>query len=350
MGHDVVVLRREYARQRISVCGALTYYAKHIVKLALGKQSSWHYAMSNDVRNYVGKNTLRFIQDNLQPSSALCYSTEQLDAEVERWGLDAIIVGSDQVWRPVYSPGQSDYFFKFLPFGKKIRRISYAASFGVDECPFNQEEQRAYSELLKHFSAVSVREASAVGICRDTLKVEATLVLDPTMLLDSTDYAGLTAERQSRGKLFCYVLDRTEEKQKAIASISLETGLKHFEVLPELPNTVYNVYNDIEKCVQPPLESWLSAFQEAEMVITDSFHGTVFSIIFNKPFWVIGNPNRGMARFHSLLNMFGLEHRLVTEDSIADIDIREAIDWQRVNAKRSEMKQSSLHFLKESLA
>jgi len=105
---------------------------------------------------------------------------------------------------------------------------------------------------------------------------------------------------------------------------------------------------NINQCVFPPVTKWLRGFMDASFVVCDSFHGAVFSIIFNKPFLVIANQGRGMARFYSLLRMYGLEDRLVTDDM--DISLLEKpIDWIVVNRKREEMKDISLAFLRENL-
>ena len=85
------------------------------------------------------------------------------------------------------------------------------------------------------------------------------------------------------------------------------------------------------------------------MIVTDSFHGAAFSIIFNKPFWVVGNKGRGMARFETLLAMFGLENRMINNHTVSSIDIYSKIDWASVNAKRKKLQTSSLDFIHKSL-
>ena len=121
--------------------------------------------------------------------------------------------------------------------------------------------------------------------------------------------------------------------------------------MPEYDDSIYNLYGDIDKFVYPPIENWLSAFNETEMVVTDSFHSTVFSIIFNKPFWAIGNVSRGMSRFTSLLKMFHLEDRLLDADNLDDVDFSKPIDWTKVNGileeKREECKSLLLDILKK---
>ena len=105
---------------------------------------------------------------------------------------------------------------------------------------------------------------------------------------------------------------------------------------------------NINQCVFPPVTKWLRGFMDASFVVCDSFHGAVFSIIFNKPFLVIANKERGMARFDSLLRMYGLEGRLVSEN--LDISsLEKPIDWVVVNRKREVMKTISLDFLRENL-
>ena len=125
--------------------------------------------------------------------------------------------------------------------------------------------------------------------------------------------------------------------------MSDEINLHPFQVLPkcqEETRTKKDVKRRIDDCVFPGVTTWLRAFMDAEMTIVDSFHGMVFSIIFNKPFWVIGNANRGMSRFTSLLKVFHLEDRLLDADKLQNVDINCPIDWSSVNfilqQKRSE--------------
>ena len=346
MGHETIVLQREFDR-KYSFREGCIYYAKHLVKMLLGRRESWHYVVSQEKRDYIAKNTYQFIEKNINPRSEHIYTTEQLAAAVDSLHLDAIIVGSDQVWRPDYSPCISNYFLDFLPENSKIRRISYAASFGGDDWTFLPERTEQCASLLQKFDAVSVREKSAIKLCKEHFGVDAVQTLDPTLLLDAEDYLKLCLERKgSRGNLFCYVLDMNPQKQAIINRIASETGKKAFESMPALPPDTYNLYGDIDKCVYPPVEDWLSAFNEADMVVTDSFHGTVFSIIFNKPFFVIGNEGRGLARFQSLLSMFGLEGRMITSDNI---NVLNEIDWEEVNSYRQRLREKSINYINASL-
>lgn len=262
--------------------------------------------------------------------------------------FDAFIVGSDQIWRPQY------FFTKienaFLGFAKDwdVRRIAYAASFGTEEWEYTEEQTNNCAALLKKFNAVSVREASAVRLCNDNFGVKAEHILDPTMLLGKEDYIKLFKDynaAQSDGNLFCYILDEGEEKKNIIECVEKEKGLKPFYV-----NSRYEDPNaPLEERIQQPVEKWLRAFYDAEFVITDSFHACVFSIIFNKPFIVYGNRKRGLARFNSLLSIFGLEERIVSTKEEALKALTAPIDWNKVNLIHEHRKEQSISFLIENL-
>lgn len=348
LGHQPVVLQRQWNR-KYPLKDAIIYYIKHIGKLLLGRKSSWHYYVAQERRDYIAQYTYRFIEKYINPRSDECYTTAQLSEQVEQLNLDAIVVGSDQVWRPYYSPCQPNYFLDFLPEDSRIKRISYAASFGGDNWDWDPQLTAQCAQLLQRFDAVSVREQSGIRLCKEHFNVDAIQVLDPTMLLDKENYLDITGKRPPRGTLFNYVLDRSAQKRHIIKLIAEKTGKTSFSSMPPQDDSVYNLYGDIDKSIYPPVEDWLSAFNEAEMVVTDSFHGTVFSIIFNKPFWVIGNEGRGMARFETLLSLFGLQDRLISSATVASANLDQAIDWPKVNAKRAELKTAAMQFLSNAL-
>lgn len=262
--------------------------------------------------------------------------------------FDAFVIGSDQVWRPRYFGPRIEN--AYLDFAKDwdVKRIAYAASFGTDEWEYNDEQTANCATLLKKINAVSVRESSATKLCNDKLGTDAQHVLDPTMLLEKEDYIKLFEDagtNKSDGNLFCYILDESTEKAIIIDSVAKRKGLTPFHV-----NSKYDDPNaPIEKRIQEPVEKWLRAFYDAEFVITDSFHACVFSIIFNKPFIVYGNKERGMARFESLLTLFELEDRLVSSPDDVNKVLQATIDWDRVNSIRKQMKEKSLSFLTKNL-
>ena len=349
MGYETIILQREFNR-KYTFFGACIYYIKHFIKLLLGRKSSWHYFVDSHRRDYIAQNTSIFIERNINPRTKHCYSTKELKKEVEKLNLGAIIVGSDQVWRPDYSPCLPNYFLDFIKDNSCIKKISYAASFGKDQWALSRKKTAKYRELLQTFDAISVRESSAIKLCKDLFRVDATQVIDPTLLLESKDYLSLvTTKKTNRGNLFCYILDKSIKKKNIIDFLSHKNNYKPFESMPLLSDTKDNLFKDIDKCVYPPIEDWLLAFMEAEMVLTDSFHGTVFSIIFNKPFWVIGNPERGIARFESLLSLFDLSCRIISDSDFMNLDFMKPIDWETVNKRKMFLQKDSLQFISNSL-
>ena len=296
----------------------------------------------NNATNTISTHTEQFINKYINRIFTKDFSN------ITKENFDAFIVGSDQVWRP-------KYFFSaienaYLEFAKDwdVKRIAYAASFGTEEWEYNEEQTANCAALLKKFNAVSVRESSAVKLCNENFGVEALHVLDPTMLLTKEDYIEIFKETdtaQSEGNLLCYILDENAEKTTIIDNVAKEKGF--------VPFNVNSRYDDpdtpIEERVQLPVEKWLRAFNDAEFVITDSFHACVFSIIFNKPFIVYGNKERGFARFKSLLNLFGLEERLVCSPNEINNVLHSPIDWKKINTIREQMKDKSLSFLAKNL-
>ena len=261
--------------------------------------------------------------------------------------FDVLIVGSDQIWRPVYIPNIEE---AYLGFAKDwdVRRIAYAVSFGVvDWSEYSEEQTVICRNLAQKFDAVSVREDSGVGLCRNYLGVDAVHVLDPTMLVDIKHYIrhiNSCKKRYPERMCLAYILDEADDKLAVLNSVAKYQG--------------YNVRQwkniDVPNIKNPTVEEWLKGFHDAEFVFTDSFHGCVFSIIFNRPFIAFGNEGRGMARFNSLLKMFGLEELLITSldqftPELVDRAISRFSDnsmQQRLNELRKESYEFLLNALK----
>lgn len=370
MGHEVVILNRpmpfvpDVAND--AFLPSAIRFVKNCVKFMMRKPLIKVYHELLPQQSIIANRLTEIFIVTYHHKSPDFSTTESLAAYCHKQGIEAYIVGSDQCWRPLYSPCLPNYFLDFAK-DWDVKRISYAASFGVDSWEYSEEETRTCTPLAQKFNAISVREDSGISLCKEHLGVNAIHVLDPTMLLDADDYNILVRDFDPKifniapehrvkttldvkgNKLFCYILDKNTQKQTFIHEVSEIKRLTPVECMPK----DFRAQEVFEKCPDdctfPPVELWLQSFRDAEMVIADSFHGTVFSIIYNKPFWVLGNPGRGMTRFHSLLKMFGLEDRLVTPDKLASIDFDAPIDWSTVNARREELKQRSLSFLKEKL-
>lgn len=266
----------------------------------------------------------------------------------------AYVVGSDQCWRPLYNGLlQPEMFLRFAEKQKGVKRVAYAASFGVEKWEFTNKMTEVCSRLAKKFDLITVREKSGVALCREHLGVNATCVLDPTMLLSKGDYESLAhseKEPNSPGDFFYYILDPSKDKKAMISAIAKENGLTPFSVLPKSQaenRTKEDIKTRIEDCVYPSVTSWIRAFMDAKMVVVDSFHGAVFSIIFNKPFWVVGNEDRGNTRFESLLGTFGLEDRMILPT--VDVDYGKEIDWGKVNEIMRKEQARCIELLSNTL-
>jgi len=291
--------------------------------------------------------TRKFVEEKIKPSSGHIVLSA-IPKFAKR--LDAIIVGSDQVWRPEYCPDLELYFLGFAK--KRLKKISYAASLGTDDWRFNTKKTARCGSLLHQFQAVSVREESAIGLIRQNMDVEAVQSCDPTLLFNAQDYlnvAGIQPTARSGGRgVFCYILDPKEPRMQGLSKIASKLNYELFFIMPKVFDKDYSKSSD--EYVFPAVEDWIKALQESDFIITDSFHGCVFSIIFNKPFIAIANTVRGRTRFESLFKLFGLDDRLF--DSVADIDpevLNKPLDWKKINEIRENEKKKGFQFLMNSL-
>lgn len=264
--------------------------------------------------------------------------------------FDAFVCGSDQIWRYKYylffEGDIANVYLKFLG-DDSCKRIAYAASFGTDNWEYPAKETAECKNWIQKFDAVSVREETGVKLCSTYYDIKAKHVLDPTMLLSKDDYVDLIEKSdvpKSTGNLFCYILDNTDEKMNVVKNIEKQRHLSSFFMNGDCGNWT----EDLEKRIQPPVESWLRAFYDSEFIVTDSFHACVFSILFHKQFLVIGNKERGLARIYSLLSMFGLEDRL-TSDTGLDINRMKTIDYDRVDEILAKHREESRTFLIQAL-
>lgn len=338
-GHDVLTIDFPWNR-KLRYFGIKTIIGNIIRKYVLLRPIKSIFPLTDEQMRSIGQHTNRFTAQHIRTTQKI-YSMAEF-SYIKQYGFDAYVVGSDQVWRPAYSPGMPAFFLSFLNKEDNVKRVAYAASFGVDNCDeFSANQLTEYATLLQRFDAVGVREDSAVKLCHQCFGTTAEHVIDPTLLLEKETYCQLVVQDNipaSNGNMMVYVLDKAPEKQQIINAVASTRGLKPYTVMPE-QNGVY-----------PPVTQWLRGFMDAEYVVTDSFHGVAFSIIFNKPFIAIGNHDRGLARFTSVLKMFGLENRLIFRSSDLSIEIiNSQIDFDRVNKMRSCMIDFSHTFIKNGL-
>ena len=355
MGHDVVTDRLGVVR-KLPLWNRALRFLYHAVQFCILKNYRYYpyrylfvsFDKESKAKRSISINTDRFVNTHIDTIDLLTRSNESVIDAVRQF--DAIVVGSDQVWRAT----MSDIPTYFLSFTKAInvKRIAYAASFGTDDLnEYSKMDMKIASESIKLFDAVSVREKSGVHLCRDYFKMDAVHVLDPTMLLSKDDYLKLIEEEDkpcSENILLTYVLDRTQEKNDIIQRVgealhltSCENGaVKYFSNVVE---------SNVSECIYPSVSRWVAGFRDAQFVVTDSFHGTVFSIIFNKPFVAILNSKRGSSRFISLLSVLVLENRLISTTNDLLEEHLKPIDYTEVNKILNDWRYLSISFMERHL-
>lgn len=352
-GHEVETLDQQ--NRQVGWLHAQLFRIKmHLLHLLLpARYRKPRYSPSSKELAIIQRNTNHFIECYIKRTPSI-HAADGFRAVAEAKQYDAYVVGSDQCWRPCYNQFLSAMFLDF-DLRPGIKRIAYAASFGTDRWELTPAQTQMAAPLARKFDLVTVREDSGVSLCKDHLGVEAVHVLDPTMLLTKEDYIRLIEqehEPKSAGTLFNYILDPDAKKTAFIQKVAAQHGLTPFQVLPKYQTetrTKEDIKQRIEDCVFPGVTAWLRAFMDAEMTIVDSFHGMVFSILFNKPFWAIGNAQRGMSRFTSLLKVFHLEDRLLDTNHLDGVDLKTPIDWKMVNAILDEQRKESKKLLLNNL-
>ena len=345
-GHEVKVLQKQrYNSYPLStrVKHGIHQLINGILKLEMPEYVDVQHLVNKKKKEF--KICSRYTQSFID--TYISYQLIQSLYDIKEGEFDAIVVGSDQIWRQLYFTGMweapiSDAFLKFTR-GWDIKRVAYAPSFGLDNISeYPSDVIHDCTEMLKSFDAVSVREYSGINICSSFFDTKAMVVVDPTMLLDKEDYISLINDSQRcNGNLLVYVLDCNEKTDRLVYDIASKYNIQPFFVNSKIDNQSASLNDRI----QPPVEQWLKGFRDADFVITDSFHACVFSIIFNKPFVVMGNKERGMARFESLLMMFNQQHRLITTTH----NIDEAIITQKPNVDLTMFRHNALTFLKSAL-
>ncbi|MCQ2246604.1 MAG: polysaccharide pyruvyl transferase family protein [Bacteroidaceae bacterium] len=228
-----------------------------------------------------------------------CYTIKDI-VRATKGRFDVYIVGSDQIWRKSMTGilGINNYFLEFTK-KENVLRIAYAASLGGEKTDYSDKDLKKLSELYEKFDRVTVRELSAVTALEELGWIAPNIALDPTLLLNREDYgylidSGNTIDMTS-GKLYCYVLDMNPTIDGIIATFCKNMNCGY-------------IIDGIEDVKKPTsIEQWLRNIRDARFVITDSYHGSVFSIIFQRPFKFCGNVRRGNSRVVSLFTLIGVE-------------------------------------------
>ena len=272
---------------------------------------------------------------------------------------DTVVVGSDQVWTPLSLPNK---FFNLLFVKDSVRKVSYASSFGVSHIPDFQ--QKATGHYLDRFHKISVREQRGKEIVESLSHQQALVVADPTLLLTREEWekeiaeniSESTAQNVARTKgtpyIFCYLISPNKEARIQTQRLKDETGLpiitiRHMEQYREIDETIGD---EAPYAVDP--NDFVRYISKAQYVCTDSFHCTVFSTLFHRPFMTFYRTSHQVrsnrnSRIDSLFEILGINKSHIFKDNI--LKIKEPIDWRMVDNNLEKLRSCSMDFLRTAL-
>ena len=313
LGHEPIVIRREPNRP--------IFIKRWMLKILRGLRIPRYYR-PNKIDRII--NIRPFVEQYLYRTHPIS-SDKQMSRVCKEYNIDAVIVGSDQVWRRSFAKEYGyNYFLDFVP--KDVIKLSYAASFGLSDWQYSLEESEKICSLIQRFTSVSVREEEAVSLCKTNMYVDAEWLIDPTLLLTSQEYSLITSNRLVDGKyVFIYWLgDKSQIKGEVV----------------KYKNRNYKIIevNLKDECEQVPVQDWLSYIKFADKIITDSFHGIVFSILFEKSFSIYKNESGGVGRLFSLMKLLGLPRHIDKE-----------LDYVVLSEKLENLREKSRIYLTRSL-
>lgn len=286
-------------------------------------------------------NAIKFRNRYLQET--VPFNSEEEGARICK-DLSIICCGSDQIWAPnCYNPF---YFAHFLD-GKKIRKVSYAASIGLNTIP--EDLIPKYKEFLQPFYAIGIREEEGKNLLKKTCNIDSTVVLDPTLLVDVSVYEKMQRKVHGIHKpfLFCYFLNKEHQYKENVERYAHEHNLKIVGVSDKASDSDW-----MKRLTGLGADHFLWLINNAETIMTDSYHGSIFSLLFHKNLWIFqrfeeSNPICQNSRIRQLRNNFDLGHRIITATS--QIDESTVIDYEYFESRLKELRASSLDFLKKAL-
>lgn len=330
--------------QTYATCKALETLGHDVVLVDVRQPERVHSGLSKYVAGVVNfKRDIGFrsFRRDFYPQLTRRYSSvdELQDSSPE---VDCLVVGSDQTWNPDISKEMvMAYFLDFGP--DNARRFSYASSFGLSAWPNGSALTGEVCRALKRFDGISVREKTGLSILEDTFGLTGTVVVDPTMLFGS--YDELTGVIPQRNELLCYKLERNADFYRNIGAVKDLSGMP-----ARLLNNSYPV-KGLRYIYPPTPREWIRRIAGAGFVLTDSFHGTVFSLLYKRNFAAVRNGNGKDSRIVDLLESIGLGDRVY--DSVAAMASGKSwlapIDYTYAEKRISAMREASWEYLRSVL-
>lgn len=331
---DSKVDRSVYARIQYVISGNVSLYQKVLYRASRKKREKQTEMFRNFVRDRLPINLEKSVTYN-----DLCR---------DRLNYDCLICGSDQVWNPLIHANRNDPGF-FLRFGDEdCKRIAYAPSFGVSVLP--NEAKTDLRTLTDSFNALSVREKSGSEIMREVCGREVPVVLDPTMMADTSIWDTIDKMPPDIPKdyLLVYRFGKMEYMEKQIQHIARELNLPVLEIPVSIES--YGKGTKLLFGVGP--EEFINLIRNARVVLTDSFHATVFSVLNHTQFYTFlrqgrNEKNNMNSRMENLLEMLNLQERLIYPDS--EIVSLSKVKYENADVLLEQRRNESQKFLKDAL-
>lgn len=276
----------------------------------------------------------KFIKE-LTDNEQTVYTCEE---DLEKLDMDFWICGSDQIWNTEITRGFNKGFF--LDFETKGKKISYAVSMGIPELPKEQEED--FKNSINKLDHISVREETLKQYAEKFTDKKVIKTLDPTLLLENKDYDDLILENKYGDYVLIYALGPDERLTKIAKKIADEKKVKIIELNDK---KIDNYFCDQVSDAGP--EEFLTLIKNAKAIVTNSFHGTIFSIIFGKEFYTITRLNRN-SRMENILDIVGMRDRLI--DKIEELDNVKEQNYEKAYENLEKEKKKSQEFLKIALS
>lgn len=313
MGHSIEVMdRRTY----------LPFY-KRILRSFLAMVGHPRY------NNPKFKKMRPFVSKYLKLTPAL-YTSKACTSYCKKNNINAIVVGSDQVWRRDFALKYGyDYFLSFAP--NSVKRVSYAASMGFSEWQYNEKETELIKENLQSFTGISLREEDVIKVFHENTALLPENVLDPTLLLNSNEYEALCSPRLVDGKyIFVYWL---WNKTKIYEALKAVPKLEQYKVID------LSMLEGHDFC---SVSDWLSYIKYADYVITDSFHGCAFSIVYERPFNYVHKPEVFDGRRSSLFSFLNIDPEKMILGNIKN-------EYSVINETKRVLQDAAIRYLENSL-
>ena len=333
MGHEVEIINYHNAFMRAE---KHTDKGRHPLKRALQRRVRMllHHRLYTRFRRFEEQHVVRY------PAHAFT-DPHRLIEVGQRY--DAVICGSDQVWSPYITDTDISYFLDFCHDATK--RVAYAPSFGVEKFPEGFEQRIAPD--LQQFHALSAREWPGKELVERLTGRETTLVVDPTWLVDAADWAAMEQPHPAAtgDYVLYFVVNRSKELLRRCKAFAKSQGLKLVMVGGNPVSAAKNKDPMLSYAMDVGPEQWLYLIHHAKHVFTNSFHGTAFSVLFERDLYV-QIPGHNGSRLRQVLESFGMEHRTVREGEELS---QTPILYEQVRPIFTQLKEQSLHYLNNAL-